>query len=91
MAVCQWCQRDMLDGTGCTETVVSYPDGGSLPVIKVADLGDFEEGCGSDVKCHDCNAPVGTAHHPGCDAERCPRCKGQLISCGCLDEDELPA
>jgi len=38
--------------------------------------------------CHDCTTPVGGLHHPGCDAERCPRCLGQAISCGCLWEGE---
>src|ERR1700722_12936936 len=37
-------------------------------------------------RCHDCNVRDGGFHHPGCDAERCPRCDGQLIGCGCLDE-----
>lgn len=35
--------------------------------------------------CGDCNAPRGGLHHPGCDVERCPRCLGQSISCGCDD------
>jgi len=39
-------------------------------------------------RCHDCNILKGGVHHPGCDAERCPRCAGQIISCGCLPGDE---
>jgi hypothetical protein len=31
---------------------------------------------------------VGGFHHPGCDTEECPKCHGQLISCGCLDDSE---
>lgn len=39
-------------------------------------------------KCHDCNIEnkKGNYHHFGCDVERCPRCKGQLISCNCKKE-----
>lgn len=32
----------------------------------------------------------GAHNHPGCDAEKCPRCQGQLIACGCLDEGDDP-
>jgi len=31
--------------------------------------------------CHDCGAKAGELHSLGCDMERCPICKGQLISC----------
>lgn len=34
--------------------------------------------------CHDCGCKVGENHQPGCDTERCPKCKGQLISCDCF-------
>jgi hypothetical protein len=36
-------------------------------------------------RCHDCNIlnKKGNTHHYGCDIERCPKCKGQLISCKC--------
>lgn len=38
--------------------------------------------------CHDCNIlnKKGNYHHFGCDMERCPRCKKQLISCDCFIE-----
>lgn len=33
--------------------------------------------------CHDCVAEKGEFHVPGCDVERCPVCRGQIISCSC--------
>jgi hypothetical protein len=35
--------------------------------------------------CHDCDAVEGLYHGLGCDVEVCPRCRGQLLSCGCAD------
>lgn len=37
-----------------------------------------------DWLCIDCEAATGEIHELGCDAEDCPRCGGQLISCGCM-------
>lgn len=33
--------------------------------------------------CHDCSVAKGQIHLLDCDVEKCPKCGGQLISCGC--------
>jgi hypothetical protein len=38
--------------------------------------------------CLDCEAEDGQIHELGCDVETCPRCGGQLISCGCVRDDQ---
>jgi hypothetical protein len=38
----------------------------------------------ANMQCHDCAAVIGAKHIHGCDVERCPMCKMQLISCGCV-------
>src|SRR3954453_18490614 len=37
--------------------------------------------------CHDCAVRAGQLHVYNCDVEACPRCFGQLITCGCLWEE----
>lgn len=82
MAICSYCHKEMMTADTCTwNEWVAYPDGVFLPSSRQ----HFNEPSG---RCHDCNIKHGGLHHPGCDAERCPRCEGQLISCGCLDDEE---
>ncbi len=38
----------------------------------------------ADRPCHDCAVVRGQFHVATCDVDRCPRCLGQLITCGCL-------
>lgn len=81
MAVCDYCNKEMAGSKTCKETKVKYPDGTAL----ACDTTHFDEPSGH---CHDCGVKHGGRHHPGCDVERCPRCGGQLISCGCLDAED---
>lgn len=82
MAACNYCNQEMNDIVGCTLT--EYDDGpGGVTKARIP-YPDFETR-----PCHDCKAPPGALHHPGCDDEVCPYCEGQAISCNCTDLDEI--
>lgn len=74
-AICNWCKKKMNVGTCIGNTRIKFRDGKEFPAVP-HNLIDEEN-------CHDCGVEAGGHHHPGCDMERCPRCKGQLISCDC--------
>lgn len=72
---CDHCHREMTNGLGCVPLPVNgraqIPYGSEVVTVR------------TDDRCPDCGAAWGTLHHPGCDMEECPWCRGQLISCGC--------
>ena len=82
MAKCDYCQKEMKDPatTSCTPVTISI-DGADHPQIPYAPEDPTR-------RCHDCGVESGGLHHPGCDMEKCPKCGGQLISCGCMDDEE---
>ena len=84
MAVCKLCSREMLTASGCSVEKV-HIGGKVFPRIPAGGAGDFLEDADAQSRCHDCNALHGHQHHWGCDAESCPACGGQMISCDCED------
>jgi len=87
-ATCNFCKQTMTPEHGCTLAVYDdIPGSGPLPRVCYGDEpGDW--GAGDGRPCSDCATPPGHFHHPGCDIERCPKCGGQAISCGCQTQEE---
>lgn len=80
MSKCQDCKKEMLTASSCKKEFKYLEIDGK---IYLRNTGYFDDGD----RCGDCgiiNAP-GNIHHWGCDMERCPKCEGQLISCGCKE------
>lgn len=86
MAKCKVCEREMLTAKGCSASKILY-SGKEYKRIKAGDEYDFDPDMDDGERCHDCWAVKGHYHHWGCDAERCPVCHEQLISCSCEDLD----
>ena len=79
MARCQDCGQEMNAASGCTIDMIMIAD---QPFARYR-MG----GSRGARRCHDCGARPRNYHHLGCDMERCPCCSGQLISCGCWDDE----
>ncbi len=78
MAICGHCHQQMQKHVSCLMNVVEYPDGLVLAPIPWLEA----------QPCPDCFTPPDGYHHPGCDREICPRCKGQLIACACFASEQ---
>lgn len=82
MAICDDCGQEMTTAASCTaDTLILHFERFRRFRVRQA--------IGPEGRCGDCGVQAGGFHHLGCDIERCPRCSGQLISCGCgwIDED----
>ncbi len=76
MSTCIDCSLVMATAKGCTRTELIIH---GSPFVRRRHGGN---------RCGGCGAKRGGVHHLGCDLERCPRCRRQLLSCGCLDDPD---
>src|SRR5687767_6155600 len=82
MAICGHCDQEMTERVGCTLPVFDdFADGLTRRRVKFRGTPGYRT-------CGDCGVPTNSFHHPGCDMERCPSCKRQAMSCGCLEEED---
>ena len=81
MSKCKECEKDMSKVDSCSKDFDTIMVKGKT-LKRDTNYFDVNE------RCHDCNIvnKKGNLHHYGCDMERCPSCKGQLLGCECLDE-----
>jgi hypothetical protein len=79
MAKCQDCHQEMKTAETCRWTRIVIDGKEYMRDNKYYDYGE---------RCHDCGIVNndGAIHHFGCDIERCPKCKDQIISCDCNKE-----
>lgn len=81
MAVCEDCGREMQTAASCVADAL---------IIRGERFERDRVGrpIGQNGRCGDCGVQRHAWHHLGCDQERCPRCRGQLISCDCGRTDD---
>ena len=79
MVKCSSCGQEMQTAESCKDTHVLI---GKSWHKRLTGSDGFSE---AGQRCHDCGilVKVGNYHHFGCDAERCPKCERQLLSCDC--------
>lgn len=86
MAACTWCHGEMTTALSCT--VDAFHRNGRR--FDMTPFGDEPGRRTRNDRCGDCGVIRGGWHHPGCDVQRCPACRGQLRSCGCRFDEDRP-
>jgi hypothetical protein len=87
MAICTWCDREMLLAASCKVEAL-HRSGVAVALPRYGEelrYGPLPMRLG---RCGDCGVRPGGFHHLGCDVVECPSCGHQLLSCDCqFDED----
>src|SRR3954468_18603129 len=87
MAICEDCEQEMTEAASCVVSTLNL-DGVEFATVPYGKETRFGRRYGvSTQRCHDCGVQPGGQHHPGCDWAQCPRCRHQLLSCGCSVEE----
>jgi hypothetical protein len=84
MATCEDCHREMILAASCIANALDLA-GERFWRIRYRAPRELND---PTIRCHDCGVRPGGYHHAGCDMELCPRCRGQLLSCGCWDDED---
>ena len=75
--LCEICGQRMLIADGCSCSKIES----NGKIYKRIKFGENPHDKGE--KCHDCGASKDHYHHFNCDAETCPVCGEQMLSCDC--------
>jgi hypothetical protein len=88
VAICEWCKSEMNGSVTCIPEPIET-DSGIFERVRYGKERDRYRIMPRGRPRGDCGVALGGFHHPGCDLEECPRCVGQLFTCGCyLDYDD---
>ena len=90
MAICQWCEQEMLTAASCTVKAL-HESGNHVDLVAYGGEGGWMGRMArSGARCGDCGVKPDGFHHLGCDLQRCPLCRGQMLSCGCRFDEDPP-
>ena len=72
MTICELCEQEKRKAYSCLKRMA-----GQIP------FGDEKRVSHQDRCCPDCGVGGAGFHHPGCNIEDCPACRGKLALCVC--------